>query len=384
MKTSKIKTILPVVILLMALAACKKDGEYLNGGTITSLQVYIRHMHDTGNVYRIQYGETILADSITKKVRDGMGAVTFINETGLKDRLKIWRLENGKTIPEMDTLMDLKPGQLLNFLQPGPGAQLQLTDNYTTIKTNLWLAPNPDYKYLVKFGNAVIGSALTTSDRDARIDSGWVALSGLKDYVRVWKLEDGVPATLLLEKEMTLEPGQTISMAQPTDASPVGIFGNVEAPDARSKTNFICTYEGLLRETPHGDVPGYPLLKVYIAGADFDDIATNYSGKFEDLDLDTVAAFTIRPNELSEVITLDVDLFKNPKKMPCTFYYSIRDAETNEMLVRYDKNAYISGLSERGSIQAFDQLVITQLMSYGWDWPGPPVMYFETIGSTPW
>lgn len=371
-------------LFLICFFSCKKNGEYLNSGTITSLQANIKFVHDEDNVYRIQYGKTILADSITKKVRDGQGGLVYINTATLNDRLKIWRLEGGKVIAEMDTLIEVKPGQQLSFLQPDPGGKLQLTDNYTTIKTNLWLAPNPDFKYLVKFGNTLIGAALTTSGRDSRIDSGWVSLAGIKDFLRVWKLENGEPGALLLEKEMTLERGQTISLVQASEATAFSVIGNIQAPDARSKTNFICTYDAILRETPDGDIPGPSLVKVFITAADYDDIATNYSGKFEDLDLDTVATFMLRPNELSEVITLDVDVFKNPGKKPATMFYSIRDGYTDELLVRYDKNAYIAGLSDRGSVVAYDQLVITQLMSYGWDWPGPPVMYFETIGNTPW
>lgn len=360
MKKRHFKSIIfsAMAFLLLGLTACKKEGEHLVPSDLFGLRAELPYVVDKNNHYRIQFGATVLADSLSYDRPSGE-LDKYFAENELKNNLKVWRLADGKEILELDTNITFKPDEIIGFLQPSTGAKLQLANNFTDIAANLLMAPSTDNIYRVKFGETVLGDSLSTGDYPlVKSGSGWVPLTKLKDKLRIWLINGG-QETLVLEQEKELRPGETLNLVHTDNSLPVGLAGGT-VPDSESKSTVIFMYDNLFS----GQVKTPEKVTMYITVANYKDkMAATKSNRINFTLLaplmDTVGVVELTAGgQLSLPLELNQQYYGSytsaTDDLRPYFFYTLRDSETKALIKDYVHNTNGEiGIRKSGSIAKY-------------------------------
>lgn len=149
-----IKKLSIVLFAIMGLVACDVEGDLLEDQYYSQINVSLIYTKNTDYCYRVNFGETLLADSLYSANSDfayKSFASAYISADQLSDTLKVWRYIDSTTLSlEVNTFLTYNPSDgFINLVQIVDSGKIILPPTSTlsdvdTTKTSFFFLHNDD------------------------------------------------------------------------------------------------------------------------------------------------------------------------------------------------------------------------------------------------
>jgi hypothetical protein len=127
--------------LAICFTACQTDGEYADNlvGRVTPVQAEFKYIADPEARFAVEYADVELSDTLPYDHVSGRQfksrGVAYIKENSMSNLLRVYRLENGKRIPDLEAQVEVLPvvvqgdggnNSMINLAQLAAGSPVQI------------------------------------------------------------------------------------------------------------------------------------------------------------------------------------------------------------------------------------------------------------------
>ncbi len=209
-------------------------------------------------------------------------------------------------------------------------AKYEVTDRLTSLKVSIPFLENNTARYRIDFGDIQVTDSLPFIDNFSRLISNKAVFIKEKNLVKDLKIwRKNADGSETFESSNLVNASKEIQLLQLIDKSKLVIFNPIN-PNENNKTQIATQFfyaDNLQPNQINISIIAVDFYALLLAFNNPNNVATNK--KIE------IKNFTLEKSKLSEIIFLDLDLFKQVNGINTVYLYKITDIETGSILQNY-------------------------------------------------